>query len=471
MRKFQSLTLKAIAVFAILLSSTTGNSQFLKKLKEGVKDLKSAATGAKQTVREISGATKEVTSTVNSFKRTWTKDTSSNIKYEQIPDYRSRQEVEINQKQNLEIENGEFKNFRWSASTYFDNQIFPSFIIGWASYKGTKEKDMGSSLGFYLNNSLTRQVTLKWEIECSDKTYFNVDSGFISVNSYQSFKFMPKIGWDYKALTKTQTATPLNIYFRLVDPLTGARVEKIQTINLRSINDCIRFYDGQDLRFMYAAYVNEDHPEIDNILSDALKTKMVTSFVGYQGDEKDVDLQVAAIWRVLHDRGFKYSNVTDNSGVNDDDPTKFSSQSIRTFDNAIKTNQANCVDGTVVFASILKKIGIMPVIITVPGHCFLGYYRNDSLNTYSFLETTMLSNENFIKDSKKYALEFKTTFDNLLPKNAKLDDKNKAYYLEFLNAKYSATDTYRNNKKNNKKVNTFDVAEYRKQIKPIPVYL
>jgi len=282
---------------------------------------------------------------------------------------------------------------------------------------------------------------------------------------------MPKIGWDYKMLTRTQTATPLNIYFRLVDPLTGAKVEKIQTINLRSINDCIRFYGGQDLRFMYAAYVNEDHPEIDNILSDALKTKMVNSFAGYQGDEREVDLQVAAIWRVLHDRGFKYSSITANSGVNDDDPTKFSSQSIRTFDNAIKTNQANCVDGTVVFASILKKIGIMPVIITVPGHCFLGYYKNDSLNTYSFLETTMLSNETYISNPKKYAVEFKATFEKILPKNSKLDEKNKAYYLEFLNAKLSATDTYRDNKKNNKKVNTFDVAEYRKLIKPIPVYL
>lgn len=461
--------LLAISLFAISPAhAQKKKGGFLGEITQGIKDVKGAA-------REITGATKEVTNTVKSVKQlkeTWKKDPNPNIKYKQNPDYRTREEVTIDKNQKLILDRGEFKNFQWTSFTYFQKEVFPSFIIGWSLYQGTKNEDMGSSLGFNLNNKLSKTIALKWEIESDDKNYFDLDSGYVNIGAKQNLRFMPKIAWRYKTLTNHQTSAPLNIRFRLIDPLTGNKVEKTETINLRSINDCIRFYNNQDYRFMYAAYVNEDHPEIDKILGEALKTKMVNSFSGYQSGVKEVDLQIAAIWRVLNERGFKYSSITNNSGVNDDDPTKFSSQSIRTFENAIKTNQANCVDGTVVFASILKKIGIEPIIITVPGHCFLGYYTDETHTGKAFLETTMLSSETVINNPSKYLNlpEVKKVIKNNLPKELKLSNKNKCYYLEFLLARISAGDTYKENIDGGKKVNEFNVSELRKDIKPIPVY-
>eukprot|EP01132_Coremiostelium_polycephalum_P020800 gene20800-24717_t len=297
-----SLRTCSLMLLICAISYNDAHAQLLDKIIKGAKQAKDAVIGTKQVAKEVSGATNEISNTVKTFKQSWKKDPSPNIKYEQIPDYRNRAEVDINKKQKLILENGEFRSIEWVPATYFDSQVFPSFIIGWASYKGTKEKDMGSSLGFDLNNKTAKALTLKWEIECNDKTYFNVDSGFISLSSNQSFRFMPKIDWDYKTLTRHQTSAPLNIRFRLIDPLNGTKVEKVSTITLRSINDCVRFYDGEDMRYMYAAYVNEDHPEIDHILKDALKTKMVDSFDGYQSGYKGVDLQIAAIWRVLNQR-------------------------------------------------------------------------------------------------------------------------------------------------------------------------
>jgi hypothetical protein len=471
--KQSELKIGVLLLTILLLGNFQASAQkkkggFLGEITQGIKDLKEGA-------KEITGATKEITNTVKSvkqLKQTWSQDPNQNIKYKQNPDYRNREEVTIEKNQKLTLERGEFKNFQWTPLTYFQKEVFPSFIIGWSLYQGTKNEDMGSSLGFNLNNNLSKTIALKWEIECDDKNYFDLDSGYINIGSKQNLKFMPKIAWRYKTLTKHQTSAPINISFRLIDPLTGNKVEKNETINLRSINDCIRFYNNQDFRFMYAAYVNEDHPEIDKILGEALKTKMVNSFSGYQSGSKEVALQIAAIWRVLNERGFKYSSITNNSGINDDDPTKFSSQSIRTFDNAIKTNQANCVDGTVVFASILKKIGIVPIIITVPGHCFLGYYTDETLTNKAFLETTMLSSETVISNPSKYLNlpEIKKAIQNNLPKDLKLSDKNKCYYLEFLLARISASDTYKENVDGGKKVNEFNVSELRKNIKPIPVY-
>jgi len=355
--------------FLLIFSLADVHGQLLKKIKDGARDISDAARQVTVTTREVSTAAKTV-------HQTWKKDTSSNIKYQQVPDYRTREEVTINKKQKLSVENGQFKNLNWDVVTKFNNQIFPSFIIGWASYKGVKEEDMGSSLGFNINTNLPN-IVLKWEIESADKNYFSIDSGYINCDEIRGTKiFMPRIAWNYRALASQQTSAPLNIYFRLIDPNSGTKVEKLVNVNLRSINDCLTFYNGKNFQFLFTAFVNEDHPEIDKILKQMLDTKIIDAVLGYQRGPAYVDLQVAALWRVLHDRGFQYSSITDNSGYNES--KGLFAQTVRTFDNSLKTNQANCVDGTVVFASVLKRMGIRPILIAVPGHCFLGYYADDT---------------------------------------------------------------------------------------------
>ena len=139
---------------------------------------------------------------------------------------------------------------------------------------------------------------------------------------------------------------------------------------------------------MYAAYVNESHPMIDGILQEALKTKIVDGFSGYQSEDPDeVIQQVYAIWTALQKRGIKYSSITTPSAHSE---TVFS-QSVRFLDESLQYTQANCVDGSVLLASILYKIEINPFLIVVPGHMYLGFYLDEKNETIACLETTMLS--------------------------------------------------------------------------------
>lgn len=453
-------------LFILALGVNQTNAQILKKIKQSARDIQDAA-------RQVTNTANEVTATVKAakeLKKSWTKDTSSNIHYNQIPDYRNRDEVNISKKQKLSVENGEFVNLSWSPVTKFDNQIFPSFIIGWANYKGQKEEDMGSSLGFKINTSLSN-VVLKWEIECADKSFFSIDSGYINCDLLKSGNFfLPKIDWNYRSLVKHQSNAPVNLYFRLIDPNTGSKVEKLVSINLRSIDDCLLSYNGTKFQYLFATYVNEDNPEIDQILKDMLNTKMIDAIVGYQMGPSFVDLQVAALWRVLHEKGFQYSSITDNSGNGQEGVF---SQTVRTFDKSLKTSQANCVDGTVLFASILKKMGIRPILVVVPGHCFLGYYTDDTTTAnISFLETTLMSSTTFLSNPKASVQKYNDILTKTIPKGAKLSELNKAYFLEFLNAKVVGLSTFNSKmeKYGSKYVSLLDVNELRKYIKPIPTY-
>jgi hypothetical protein len=174
--------------------------------------------------------------------------------------------------------------------------------------------------------------------------------------------------------------------------------QKTKQVQFRAINDVpFAATDSkghiQDLSPLFAAFVNENSPVIEQILQEALRWKAVESFDGYQSNSQNaVQMQVFAIWNVLQRHHVKYSSITTASGFSD----KVQSQSVRFIDDSLRMNQANCVDGSVLFASVLYKIGLYPVLVKLPGHMFVGYYTDERSyghpnpqNTL-FLETTLL---------------------------------------------------------------------------------
>ena len=114
--------------------------------------------------------------------------------------------------------------------------------------------------------------------------------------------------------------------------------------------------------------MNENHPWVDQILREALETGIVDSFDGYQAEDRDDVLrQIYAIWDVMQRRGMKYSSITETGFESE----TVHSQHVRLFDDAIRARQANCVDGTVLLAAVLRKIGLAPYLIGIPGHMYL----------------------------------------------------------------------------------------------------
>ena len=204
----------------------------------------------------------------------------------------------------------------------------------------------------------------------------------------------PKMVYDYEKLQAVKQQKPVNLPFKVT--VNGeAQGEKTETLTMHSVNDCPYLVDNgkdeepTDLKWMFAAYVNEEHPEIDGILKEALKTGLVDSFTGYQSGNPDVVMaQVFAIWHVLQRKGIRYSDITTNAGSK-----HVYSQTVRFLDDSIKATQANCVDGSVLMASILRKIGLNVDLVLVPGHCYLAFDLDEKGETLLGLETTMLGSD------------------------------------------------------------------------------
>lgn len=233
--------------------------------------------------------------------------------------------------------------------------------------------------------------------------------------AHEELRVFPKASWDYAALQAVREQRPVNATFKIT--VNGeAHEEQTEVCLVKSVNDCPFFvlYDEEgeeydDLSWLFAAYVNENHPWIDGILKEALQSGLVSSFSGYQsGDPDEVIAQVFAVWNVLQRRGIKYSDVSTTT------PSKFVfSQTVRFLDDTVEATQANCVDGTVLMASILRKIGIDAYLVLVPGHCFLAFRLSSAEAAHEDLfgedsdlvglETTMLGNASLkpVKDLPK----------------------------------------------------------------------
>ena len=181
--------------------------------------------------------------------------------------------------------------------------------------------------------------------------------------------------------------------------------------NVHSVNEAVsRIFiastgQWQDTSVCFAAFVNEDHPWINALLQDAISSGSVRSFTGYQSGPQSTLLQVQAVWDALAARGLSYVNVATDSGTS----SSVSTQYVRFLDQSVHDQGANCVDASVLFASILRRIGLRPVLLFRPGHCFTGFYDAPEGGRIVAFETTLLGTSPFATAAMEGARELQTT--------------------------------------------------------------
>lgn len=279
--------------------------------------------------------------------------------------------------------------------------IFPSAILSVATtdaeiitpadstYVGNPKSCIAISVKSGRPNSMVR-------IELGETPFYARSvSTFVLPKGNTQYTIYPDILWRYDALRDNVQAEPISVVATV--EMNGKELgQRMRTFSVRSINECLLGYlqrlpDGGtrfvSTRLFFAAYVNEENPLIDKVLREALNTRIVRRFVGYQsGTAASVDKQVYALWNVLQKRNFKYSSISYSSLSSN----VVYSQRVRTFEDALNASQINCVDGSVLFASLLRAINITPVLVQTPGHMFVGYYTDASRKELTFLETTMI---------------------------------------------------------------------------------
>ena len=302
------------------------------------------------------------------------------------------------------------EEIEWEPEANMDHQLFPSLIIATASVRPIEPDDeeaekpdpylLGERFGLV-------GVSMKSPGENTKVKVTLKENGFMAATSWsgelaeagKDYFIAPKVNYKFDQLRQTTQQAPINVTFQVeVDgELAG---EKYETLQVRSINDCPFAVANSEetlndenyiagsaaLGWMFAAYVNENHPLLDKILQEALETKIVSAFKVTTHEHEETLREVFALWSALQKRGLQYSDTTATPGGSE----TVQSQFVRFVDQSLANTQANCVDGSVLFASLLRKISIEPFLATVPGHMSVGFYLGAGKSQFIGLETTLL---------------------------------------------------------------------------------
>lgn len=293
----------------------------------------------------------------------------------------------------------------WTPVVEPDSSIFPSYIVSTATVRWPEEPappdvspddpvmigDAHGMIGIGVT-APSDDVRLRLRIECPDVMETCVFTTVLPKKG-AVYAITPPIKWKYRALLENRQQMPVNMTFKLKVG-DADEEEKFKVVTLRSVNDCLHsFAVGDDagdvrvVRWMFAAYVNEDHPWVDQLLKEALDTGLVERFTGYLENDPDIVLkQIYAVWNVLQRRGVRYSNIAAVSAAS----PRVGSQHVRFLDESVTYTQANCVDGSVMFASVLRKIGLDVRLVLVPGHMFLAFKTAPTSDEFVGLETTVI---------------------------------------------------------------------------------
>jgi hypothetical protein len=206
------------------------------------------------------------------------------------------------------------------------------------------------------------------------------------------------------ALTEIRPAT-LRVSVRQVGQGDRLLYDQTCPIKLHAYDTAllaIRSSEGKviDLTDYLCAFVTPHASEIEDLLRKAVEHHPLGQIAGYQGAHSIEEArrvtrdQVRAIYMALkQDAGLRYVNSPLNFGKQEGQIT----QRVRLPRTSLHENQsrANCLDGTVLYASLLELANLQPLIVIVPGHAFVGWRIWRNVDQYDFLETTLTAADDF----------------------------------------------------------------------------
>ena len=144
-----------------------------------------------------------------------------------------------------------------------------------------------------------------------------------------------------------------------------------------------------DMSSYLVSWVTPNAPEVMGVLREASEHTAEKRIVGYQVDEDGVRAQVQAMFQALKKRAIFYVNSVVAVGATD-----AFVQRVRLPVQALGERSANCIDGAVLYASLMEAASLEPGIVLIPGHAFV-CWKTQRGGKWDFLETTMTASHGF----------------------------------------------------------------------------
>jgi hypothetical protein len=146
-----------------------------------------------------------------------------------------------------------------------------------------------------------------------------------------------------------------------------------------------------DLTHYYGAWVTPYAEAVQDCVRRAADLCEGRMIHGYQRGRDTVTDQVKALFAALREAQITYVNSVIDYGAGPGQQT----QRTRLPRESLAGKRANCIDGSVLFASLLEGASLNAALVVVPGHPFVAWETWHDTDDWRYLKTTMIGTADF----------------------------------------------------------------------------
>ena len=271
-----------------------------------------------------------------------------------------------------------------------DGEVYPVFA-NYASLQrpddrnwGTVEITIANSTSAPLENHIAVRI-LGW----SDEEIQTVD---VDAGAVRTFLFAPTF---YTRLYDNREIAAATALIRVRDASGKLLFTRTVPIRLRSADD---IYWGSKFEYapFIASWVTPHDAMVEKVLSQAKEFAPARRLPGYEEGKNQAQqelstfVQARSIYRALQVMGVSYVKSSMTFGRNTD-----ISERVRMPRESLRQISANCIDGAVMYASLFENLGMVPEIVLVPHHAYVGVRVAPNSEKYLFIETALTGRASF----------------------------------------------------------------------------
>lgn len=268
---------------------------------------------------------------------------------------------------------------------YGGREIFPSIIVSLAEnspYLPRDKTQEGDPTGVIAVRVTAPIANARVRVTLAETPLFAESAVSVILPTAGKEVFVaPIIRWHYERLARIKQPIA-NLVIKMTVELAGQTEEHYAKVVVHSINDWLQRYKlrGQEdwnvsgrAHFLAAAYVNENNPNIDRVITREAGN-FVPLLTGYTGEDQKLKIkaavdrkELAAIYQSLRSLKFRYTATTQASYISEPDEklSRVRAQNLRTVNDALEARQATGLESATVLASAYVKLGLHVVIMLV----------------------------------------------------------------------------------------------------------
>lgn len=231
--------------------------------------------------------------------------------------------------------------------------------------------------------------TAKVRLECELEQFSLPRSTVVDVPPGPVHNVQLPVTFRWKSAGDLRNPEPTQIRFKAeLNPGATSRVIADDTLDVRVLAvDQFVFANKDEVEnkllnysWLIAAWVNPEEPSVREMANKAAaevakQSPLASGYPAVSGPaaEEAVTSQVRELYDALKARGITYQNRTGAPFKDHFNDRRVFSQRVRLPSRSIKEGCANCLDGAVLFASLLAALDLDPLILFLPDHALVGW--------------------------------------------------------------------------------------------------